>query len=142
MHDLESVMSKHAKDTNHSIHWANVKIIGRENHLLSCKIREAINIYLWRLAMNHDQDYNLPPIYGTILQLHNKAAAINSKHSNWRRSLDELPKLCLNFQSVCWRKGIFICLRTMHLWFLWCVFKLFLVISISSSSFLFILWGP
>ena len=69
--------------SDHSIHWASVKIIGWENHFLSRKIREAINIHVRRQAMNRDQGYNLPPIYGTILQPHqNEAAAINSKHSH------------------------------------------------------------
>ena len=53
-------MSDHAKDTKHSIHWASVKIIGRENHFLSRKIREVINIHVRRTAMNHDQGYNVP----------------------------------------------------------------------------------
>ena len=113
-----STVSERAKDTDHSIHWASVKIFGRENHFLSRNILEAINIHVRRPAMNRDQGYNLPPIYGTILQPHqNDAAAINSKHSHWRRSLDELRKLCLNFQTVFWRKRIFICLNDPHIFF-------------------------
>ena len=33
------------------------------------KIREAISIHVRRPAMNRDQGYNLPPIYGTISSL-------------------------------------------------------------------------
>ena len=36
--DLKSVVSKHAKYTDHSIHSANVKSIGRKNHFLLRKI--------------------------------------------------------------------------------------------------------
>ena len=82
-YDLKSAVSEHAKDTDHSIHWASVKMIGRENHFLSSKIREAINIHARRPAMNRGQGYNLSPIYETILQPHqNEAPAINSKHSH------------------------------------------------------------
>ena len=53
--DLKSVVSEHAKDAGHSIDWANVKIIGQENNLLSGKIHKYINIHTWRPEMNRDQ---------------------------------------------------------------------------------------
>ena len=68
--DLKSTVSEHAKNAGHSINWASVKIIGQENHLLSRKIHEAINIHTQQLEMNRDQGYNHPPLYGTILQPH------------------------------------------------------------------------
>ena len=37
--DLKSAVSEHAKDAGHSIDWASLEIIGRENNLLSRKIR-------------------------------------------------------------------------------------------------------
>ena len=58
--DLKSAVSEHARDTDHSIHWASVKIIGRENHFRSRKIREVINIHVWRPAMNRGKSYNVP----------------------------------------------------------------------------------
>ena len=60
--DLKSAVSEHAKFTGHSINWASVKIIGQENHPLSLKICESINIHTRRPEMNRDQGYNLPPI--------------------------------------------------------------------------------
>ena len=53
-------MSEHA-NTDPSIHWASVKIIGRENHFLSRKIREAINIHVRRPAMNRNHVIPPPP---------------------------------------------------------------------------------
>jgi len=52
--DLTSAVSEHAKDAGHSADWARVKIIGRENYLLSRKICESINIYTRRPEMNRD----------------------------------------------------------------------------------------
>ena len=68
--DLKSAVSEHSTYTGHSIKWGSVKIIGQENHLLSLRVRESINIHTRRLEKNRDQGYNLPPIYGTILQPH------------------------------------------------------------------------
>ena len=68
-YNLKSAVSGHAKNAGHSINGASVKIIGQENHLLSCKICEAINIHTQQLEMNHDQGYNLLPLYGTICSL-------------------------------------------------------------------------
>ena len=49
--DLKSAVSEHAKNIGHSINWASVKIIGQENHLLSCKVHKAINIHTQQLEM-------------------------------------------------------------------------------------------
>jgi len=56
------------KDEVHSTDWVSEEIVGQENHLLSRKIREAINILTRRLEKNCDQGNQLPSIYGTILQ--------------------------------------------------------------------------
>jgi len=56
------------KDEDHSTDWASEEIIGQENHLVSRKIREVINILTRRLEMKCDQGNQLPSIYGTILQ--------------------------------------------------------------------------
>ena len=37
--DLKSAVSEHAKDAGHSIDWAGVEMIGRDNNLLSRKKR-------------------------------------------------------------------------------------------------------
>lgn len=52
--DLKSAVSENAKDAGHSTDWASLKIIGQENHLLSHKIRESINIHTRRPEMNRD----------------------------------------------------------------------------------------
>ena len=54
--DLKSAVSELAKDVGYSIDWASVKIIGQENHLLSRKIRESINIHTRRPEMNRDEE--------------------------------------------------------------------------------------
>ena len=59
----KSAVSEHVKDAGYSIDWASVKLIGQENHLLSHKIREPINIHSRRPKMNCDQGYNLPPCH-------------------------------------------------------------------------------
>ena len=68
--DLKSVVSEHTKDTDHTIDWASVKIIGQEDQLLS-----RIDIYTQRLELNRVYGYNLPSMYGTNVQAH---AANNS----------------------------------------------------------------
>jgi len=92
---------------------ANVKIIGQENHLLSCKIHEAINIHTQQLEMNRDQGYNLPPLYGTILQPHSfktrlwiTAANIITDEGMWIGS-----KSCAKFSTNCQRWKILFLLR-------------------------------
>ena len=57
------------KDEGHSTDWASEEIIGQENHLLSRKIPEAINILTRRLEMNSDQGNHLPSIYGFRKQI-------------------------------------------------------------------------
>ena len=46
--------AEHANDAGHSIDWTSVKIVGQENHQLSRKIREAINIHNRWMEMNCD----------------------------------------------------------------------------------------
>ena len=102
--DLKPAVSEHTKHAGHSINWASVKIIGQEDHqLLSCKIHEAINIHTQQLEINRDQGYNLPLLYGTILQPHSFktrlriTANIITNEGMWMGS-----ESCAKFSTNCW----------------------------------------
>ena len=62
------------RDEGHSIDWVSVEIYGQENHLLSRKIREAINIHTRRREMMTviRVTINIPPIYGTLFEASSK----------------------------------------------------------------------
>ena len=62
-----SAIHEHYNTTGHQIDWDNVKILGRENHWLKRKIKEAIHIRCKRPSLNRDQGWDLPPIFCNLL---------------------------------------------------------------------------
>ena len=55
---------------HHTITKDSVRVLAREDSWLKRKVREAIEIKIGQPAMNHDQGYELPPIYDELLLSH------------------------------------------------------------------------
>ena len=62
-----SAIREHQTNTGHVIDWENAKIIGREDHWLKRKIKEAIAIRKDKPSLNRDQGWDLPPIFNSLL---------------------------------------------------------------------------
>ena len=62
-----SAIREHQTNTGHAIDWENAKIIGREDHWLKRKIKEAIAIRKDKPSLNRDQGWDLPPIFNSLL---------------------------------------------------------------------------
>ena len=84
-------------------------------------IREAINVHTLRPAMNRDQGYHLTPIYGKILQPHQKKAGNNSKrHWWWDPDAAQFSKHCSWGGLFLWNKKFtlfffkVLCLNILH----------------------------
>ena len=62
-----SAVKEHQTNTGHIIDWDNVKIIGKEEHWMKRKIKEAIAIRKDKPSLNRDQGWDLPPIFNSLL---------------------------------------------------------------------------
>ena len=62
-----SAINEHCLETGHEMDWANVKIIGKEDHWMKRKIKEAIEIRRKKPSLNRDQGWDLPPIFCNLL---------------------------------------------------------------------------
>ena len=62
-----TAMGDHLRDTGHTLDFSSSLIIERENDPFKRRIREAIEIHWETPTMNHDNGYELPPIYGDVL---------------------------------------------------------------------------
>ena len=62
-----SAVKEHQESTGHDIDWENVKIVGKEEHWMKRKIKEAITIRREKPSLNRDQGWDLPPIFCNLL---------------------------------------------------------------------------
>ena len=62
-----SAVREHQEKTGHNIDWQNVKIVGKEEHWMKRKIKEAITIRREKPSLNRDQGWDLPPIFCNLL---------------------------------------------------------------------------
>ena len=62
-----SAVNEHQTKTGHEIDWENVKVIGKEEHWVKRKVKEAIAIRRDRPSLNRDQGWELPPIFNSLL---------------------------------------------------------------------------
>ena len=62
-----SAVNEHQKDTGHEIDWGNVKVIGKEEHWMQRKIKEAIAIRRHKPSLNRDQGWDLSPVFNSLL---------------------------------------------------------------------------
>ena len=62
-----TAVGEHRSKHQHNIQDSDVKILAREHHLWSRKIRESIEIRTEQPALNRDTGYELPAIYSRLL---------------------------------------------------------------------------
>ena len=62
-----SAINEHCQNTGHQIDWKNVRILGKEDHWMKRKIKEAIEIRRKKPSLNRDQGWDLPPIFCNLL---------------------------------------------------------------------------
>ena len=65
--DRPTAVGEHTMNTGHTVSLTNSKIIGREQHWYSRKIKESINIRKQRPLLNRDGGVILAPVYNQVL---------------------------------------------------------------------------
>ena len=78
-----SAVKEHQESTGHNIDWKNVKIVGKEEHWMKRKIKEAITIRRVKPSLNRDQGWDLPPIFCNLLS---HDLTLGSHVTNWASS--------------------------------------------------------
>jgi len=100
-----SAVSEHTNETCHLPNWKEVKVIDRDAHWYTRRVKEAIHIRLHPNSINRDSGIEIPEAWIPTIRKHNsrpttKQASEGTASNSWNNNEDQNAPIAANHHAT------------------------------------------